>query len=565
MGRKKDKKREVDEGGFVNEGDLELQSVKNGKGFDGFGTPTPGPRKGDRDFGGGAKRPVKSEASLGKAEGDEGDEEEEEEGEVGGIENKAGTRRSGMLWGKLKAMVTSQDFKQKVAEEGDREYKYFHLHCKSKTKAHDVAISCMILDEGRDILLTGADDGKVKLWGIDVVPPSLKTTFSGHKRAISSIALDKTTLFVGSYDQRISIWDLISTRCERVIKLDAPPFAMLVYEGDRLFASAAEGTIAVFDVDTYNRTHTLYGHRKAVNTMKLYEGSKLVTSSADWTLRVWSADTLECLVSLAGHTNAVSAFDMLDSEGRAFSISLDRTLRVWDLSAKESTKTLGEALMQVEAHRDGIGGLKRYLESDVETDDQTRELAEVQAGMRTGIYDKDENKNREPFPLKGKVYKPILPLDWEGCRAVHASPKALYVGSRRMNDIENGWDMAHYIKVYETSDLRALDVLEVDATVTGMADARDYFYSVGVDGYISVWSSEVEKDEYDIEDGSDFGSEGEGSGRGSSLDKYEMERREGGEEVGEVDDEFDDGRSDVSSIFDAYGEGDKEEEKKKQN
>mmetsp|Transcript_8060 Transcript_8060/g.21289 ORF Transcript_8060/g.21289 Transcript_8060/m.21289 type:complete len:114 (+) Transcript_8060:79-420(+) len=113
MGRKKDKKREVDEGGFVNEGDLELQSVKNGKGFDGFGTPTPGPRKGDRDFGGGAKRPVKSEASLGKAEGDEGDEEEEEEGEVGGIENKAGTRRSGMLWGKLKAMVTSQDFKQK--------------------------------------------------------------------------------------------------------------------------------------------------------------------------------------------------------------------------------------------------------------------------------------------------------------------------------------------------------------------------------------------------------------------------------------------------------------------
>uniref|UniRef100_A0A7S3GL74 Uncharacterized protein n=1 Tax=Palpitomonas bilix TaxID=652834 RepID=A0A7S3GL74_9EUKA len=82
--------------------------------------------------------------------------------------------------------------------------------------------------------------------------------------------------------------------------------------------------------------------------------------------------------------------------------------------------------MQVEAHRDGIGGLKRYLESDVETDDQTRELAEVQAGMRTGIYDKDENKNREPFPLKGKVYKPILPLDWYD-RAVQRALLALCV------------------------------------------------------------------------------------------------------------------------------------------
>jgi outer membrane protein assembly factor BamB len=99
-----------------------------------------------------------------------------------------------------------------------------------------------------------------------------------------------------------------------------------VYKG--LHSNSTKGVYAL---------HTLAGHRDMVYSLAAFDG-KLFSGSEDRTIKVWDLKTGECTATLRGHRGAISSLAVFD--GKLFSGSWDHTIKVWDLETGECTATL---------------------------------------------------------------------------------------------------------------------------------------------------------------------------------------------------------------------------------
>ncbi len=84
-------------------------------------------------------------------------------------------------------------------------------------------------------------------------------------------------------------------------------------------------------------SHTLTGHGSPVSCIAVFDG-KLFSGSWDKTIKVWDLQTEECTATLRGHGDAVSF--LTASDGKLFSASIDCTIKVWDLKTEQCKATL---------------------------------------------------------------------------------------------------------------------------------------------------------------------------------------------------------------------------------
>ena len=69
-------------------------------------------------------------------------------------------------------------------------------------------------------------------------------------------------------------------------------------------SGSTDRTLRVWDADSGDCTHVLYGHTSTVRCLALH-GEKVVSGSRDGTLRVWDIIRGGCLHVLVGHNAAV--------------------------------------------------------------------------------------------------------------------------------------------------------------------------------------------------------------------------------------------------------------------
>lgn len=85
----------------------------------------------------------------------------------------------------------------------------------AKFLGHQARITCLHYDQwGQNLLVTGSDDTKVKVW--DVRMQKCVITFTQHTQRINAVALSPDSKWVasGSDDGSLKIWDIASGKIE---------------------------------------------------------------------------------------------------------------------------------------------------------------------------------------------------------------------------------------------------------------------------------------------------------------------------------------------------------------
>lgn len=201
---------------------------------------------------------------------------------------------------------------------------------------------------------------------------SFMTQLSGHEKAVRAIALPagSNKLYTGGQDNTIRIWDCDTGQCASVVPMGGDVGCLLAESGwlfiglpnevkalnlqtnaeqplngpkgqvhalavfnDMLLAGAQDGSILAWKFNTivnmFQPMATLGGHTAAVVTLEASDG-KLYSGSMDKTIKVWDLSTGACIQTLQGHSNVVMG--LLSWNQYLLSGSLDGTVKVWAVS-----------------------------------------------------------------------------------------------------------------------------------------------------------------------------------------------------------------------------------------
>ncbi|KAI3404095.2 PWP2 [Candida oxycetoniae] len=149
-------------------------------------------------------------------------------------------------------------------------------------------------------LVTGSDDGKIKVW--DVASGFCLVTFTEHTSAVTQVQFAK--------------------------------------KGNVLFSSSLDGTIRAYDLirfrnfKTFTATSRIQFNCLAVDP----SGEVIVGGSHDtFEIYVWSVQTGQLLDSLTGHEGPISCLAFGQEDSTLASASWDKTIRIWNIFARNQT------------------------------------------------------------------------------------------------------------------------------------------------------------------------------------------------------------------------------------
>ena len=167
-------------------------------------------------------------------------------------------------------------------------------------------IACLIHCPRCERLVTGHDDGAIRLWHVD---SGSTVTLSGHSNTVTCLSVDtrgkSVRLLSSSFDGTVGAWDISGQRPPRL---------------ELLFAAHEEEVLAV----------------RAAELTPRY-----VTAGSGALIKIWSLDTHALLGQLRGHTEPVGH---LAVDGHfLLSGSDDGSVRLWDLYAYALLRVLPRA------------------------------------------------------------------------------------------------------------------------------------------------------------------------------------------------------------------------------
>ncbi|KAK4416259.1 protein JINGUBANG [Sesamum alatum] len=228
---------------------------------------------------------------------------------------------------------------------------------------HVDAISSLSLSEDKSMLYSASWDKTIKVWRIS--DSKCLESINAHDDAVNSVIAGFDGLvFTGSADGTIKVWrremqgkgtkhffsqTLLKQECA-VTALALDPYATVLYGG------SSDGLVNFWERAKFlSHGGVLRGHKLAVLCLAT-SGNLVLSGSADTNICVWRREEEEhfCLSVLSGHTGPVKCLAVEedhkgtdtrsgDKQYTAYSGSLDKSVKIWRVSAQPWTPTSPDA------------------------------------------------------------------------------------------------------------------------------------------------------------------------------------------------------------------------------
>lgn len=174
-----------------------------------------------------------------------------------------------------------------------------------KQQGHYYDMNCLAFspDDGGQHIVTGGDDGKVKLWNAS--SGFCFVTFSEHSAPVTAVEFAK--------------------------------------QGSVIFSASLDGTVRAFDLVRYRNFRTFQPPQPVqFNSLAVDPSGEIVcaagngAASEGFEIYVWSTQTGKIVEVLTGHEGPVSALSFSPGGDRLASASWDATVRTWELYGRKS-------------------------------------------------------------------------------------------------------------------------------------------------------------------------------------------------------------------------------------
>ncbi|MEN2498185.1 MAG: D domain of beta-TrCP [Marteilia pararefringens] len=154
---------------------------------------------------------------------------------------------------------------------------------------------------------------------------------SGHKKSILSLEVKDNLLFTSSSDTTIRCWDIETGECLNVLKEHSESVLQIKVCNDKLVSASSSRHLFIWKIHSGDRIvckKKIFAHSSSVNVVEC-DNKFIITGGAEGTIHIWDIETYEHLKSLMGHTHGISSLDY--SYPYILSGSMDKTIRIWNI------------------------------------------------------------------------------------------------------------------------------------------------------------------------------------------------------------------------------------------
>lgn len=163
-----------------------------------------------------------------------------------------------------------------------------------------------------------------------------KTLKFQHKSPVLCLQFDDQYLMVGTYDGKVSIWDVETGKMVRQLEGHSKAVSALKFDNLKLITASRDQTVRVWNYRNGDCVCTFRGHEDAVLCIDC-DQRLIASGSADRNIKVWNFATKTCF-TLRGHTDWVQSVRVHSASGTLYSGSEDTTIRMWDLVTKQCVR-----------------------------------------------------------------------------------------------------------------------------------------------------------------------------------------------------------------------------------
>ncbi|XP_015187730.1 PREDICTED: periodic tryptophan protein 2 homolog [Polistes dominula] len=203
----------------------------------------------------------------------------------------------------------------------------------SQQSISTIAINCT----GDWIALGCSNVGQLLVWEWQSETYAMKQ--QGHSNNINSLAYspDGQYIVTGGEDGKVKLWNTMSGFCSVTFKEHTSPITGVLFSHNRKFivSSSLDGTVRAYDLSRYRNFKTLTSFRPIqFSCVTLDASDELVAAGGQdfFYIYLWSIKTGKLLEILGGHEGPVVSltFNPNLSSSELVSVSWDKTLKIWD-------------------------------------------------------------------------------------------------------------------------------------------------------------------------------------------------------------------------------------------
>ncbi|GFX45059.1 u3 small nucleolar RNA-associated protein 15 homolog [Trichonephila clavipes] len=193
-----------------------------------------------------------------------------------------------------------------------------------------------------NLLAAGGKDGWVRLY--DVPRHRLLRTFKGHKAATHRCAFAPgfSQLLTFSDDKTVALWDVTTEQKLKSFEehkdyIRAGAISQL--SQDIFISGSYDHTVKMYDIRTGSSVMSV-DHEFPVHSLLIFPSGGLFISAGGTSIKVWDPIAGRMLAHVITHHKAVTSLCFASNGRRLMSASLDRHVKIYDITSYEVVHTL---------------------------------------------------------------------------------------------------------------------------------------------------------------------------------------------------------------------------------